>query len=866
MSMEKNVKLTNACANRGNGRPARYRQDNTGGTPMPPDSSPTSPKHGAALIVTLLVLVLLVVIVTGFLSTTRVEQMASRNFTYQAQAQQMAMAGVQKAIAQLNNAFSNNASVTNFTTQPGLILSNGQPIYLSSASVANSGTDKIDLNISNVNLIHSNNFASNTSVYWAPLVLLSNVSNGKTNLAGRYAYWIDDEGTKSNLNAVGGYSNGRTTFLPTNARSFSYKAIGTSGLVDFTNAISGTNTNSWPYFFTGSQLGLLISNRSTTVAYTYSMAGGQGNLTDPLPFMTNGAINLNMMSITDGGGLFTNRLSATVITNIDLFITNGIDRPFITNKFKSSFTDKYGMDVLRQIIANVNDFPLPTNTNIATGAGDLDSNDIPRRFLGLRPFIHLNEIAAAAQWATNATDIQGQLFIQIELINPYAINFGNGADVVVTFDTNKFEGTYEIGGTSTNFTTDAPPSITILTPDVPSTTYSVINDSWVTNYTVSGGAFSNVTITNFPKVKAVKLRRIVGSSQTIQDWAITSDFIKNGDDQLNFTSSEVPFGTYDASLSSGTKGVAKNDPRVRTFPDWTSPTPANLAAWAGVGGSNGNPLTMGVLNSNIVTFSGNAGFPADLSGGATDVTNHPSFAAITANLTTNVVPFNSIMKLGRIHTGLQWRTLQMRAQEAGEANKIPDWALLETFFVSNSIALPKININSIHQQANTNATLSLPISNQATTNVLRQTSLASLLTNAATDTTSVGFDTASEINPANVLPLALNISQIKFNTNWMARRSAHGFSSANTFYSIGEVLEISNVSDFSSSDYINEGRAAAFIDAITVASDTFMIYSYGEAVDASTNAVAEYRCKALVKYNNAEGKFEIITVEPMPLP
>lgn len=825
----------------------------------PVDSFSTHPKHGAALIVTLLVLVLLVVIVTGFLSTTRVEQMASRNFTYQAQAQQMAMAGIQQALAQLNKSFpTNTANITNFTTQPGLILSNGQSFYLSSASVSNASSDRINLNESKI--IHTNTFDSNTHIYWPPLVLISNASS---NPIGRYAYWIDDEGTKANLNAMD--PNQRASFLPTNERSYSYSAIGAAGLTNFQTAITNGNSNSWAYFFTASQLGLLIKANTNAIEYGHSMAGGPGNLTNPLAFMTNGYLNIN--SSTEGG-LFTNRLAANVVTtNINFIITNSIDRTFIKNKFHSSFTNKYGIDVLRQIVANINDRPLPFNTNVATGAGDLNSDGIPNRVLGLRPFLHLNEISLAAAWATNATDIQGQLLIQIELVNPYSItnNIGAGSDIVVILDPNTFAGTYDVDGAPNTPFNVTFSSVNIPGVNVPHGSYGVVSNIWQNNVNPPpSGNFSNVQITNFPKIKAVKLRR-EATDQTIQDWAISFDFTNNGTD-INFSTNQVSQGAFGSSPTNS-RGIAKNDPRVRTFPSWISPTPTELGAWSPVGGTNANPLTLGSFNTNIVTFIGHAGkinIGKDPGAGTTNISDHPSFKE-TVNLTTNFSPYTTILQLGFVHTGLQWRTLQMRAQDPIEGTNIPDWALLEAFYVSNNVIIPKININSVQQQANTNSTISMSISNQAITNILRVRSLASLLTNAGTPTV-INFDASSKITNTNVLMIASNILQLKFNTNWISKRSGHGFSSSNTFYSIGEVLEISNVSDFSPSDYINEGRAAAFMDAITIASDTFMIYSYGEAVDASTNAVAEYRCKALVKYNNAEGKFEIITVEPMPLP
>lgn len=822
------------------------------------EPSHSRPKHGAALIVTLLVLVLLVVIVTGFLSTTRVEQMASRNFTYQAQAQQMAMAGVQQAIAQLNDAFSNNATVTNFTTQPGLIIKDGQPIYLSSASVTNSGPARIDLNISNVNLIHPSTFASNTYVYWAPLVLLSNVSGGMTNLAGRYAYWVDDEGTKANLNAMD--TNVRSSLLPTNGRPMVYTAIGTAGLANFAGAIDGSSNNSWPYFFTGSQLGLLKQiGISTAVQYGYFMAGGPGNLTNRLPMMTNGYTNIN----TD---------TDTVTTRV-----SKIDRPEITNKFKDSFQRKYQTNVIRQIVANIKDRPLAITDSTVTGIENITTNGdnvgIPTNYFGLRPSIYLNEIASAVYCSTNSSTIQPQLFIGIEVVNPYATNMGENSEIVLEIDQFRFEGSYMTNGVAVPIPPGgwSPPAnlvfTNILTSDVPAKSYNT-NIAFAVFSNISVAVpFSNVVVTNFVKIKTIKLRQ-GSNSNSIRDWAATNDLTNVWTNIINepmqtVILSSVLGATNGTALppyvnwsGANVNGIAKNDPRVRTFPDWIT----NPKAWITVSSAG---ITMGAQNS-VVNYNSGTGInniKNDPSAGAVAIWDHPSFIG-TVNVGTNLMPYKTIMELGRVHTGLQWRTLQIRAQDSNEPAP-PDWALLETYYVSNN--LPKINVNSLQQQANTNA-IAMTISDQASNNILRQKSLESLLSGGENNAAGAGFDANSQIT--NTPGLSSNIVQLQFRTNWVNKRASLNFST-NTFYSIGEVLEISNVSDFfTNNDYINEGRAAAFIDAITVASDTFMIYSYGEAVDASTNAVAEYRCRALVKYNtnHTPPKFEIVYVEPMPLP
>lgn len=859
MNMGKNNRgIRQPRGSRGHRRPACVVQTITGGTPVPP----SSPRHGAALIVTLLVLVLLVVIVTGFLSTTRVEQMASRNYSYQNQAQQMAMIGVQQALAQLNTVATNLETADNFVSQPGCIMvtrgatTTNEFLYSSNAG----STNFIFLNEGT--LIHTN---TNTGIYKIPAITLETVSgsgtNTDTNTYGRYAYWVDDEGTKANLNAM---TNNRSTFLVGNARPFAYSSIGTvgmdSGLTNFIGSINNSDASKpWPYFFTGNQIGFLTGiGIATARQYLHFMAGGSGNfLTNritTLPFITN-AIGLN----TNANGFIAN--SAQPVSEIDSILSAKINRSALTNKFKGSFTSKYTQGVMRQIVANINDWPLPANaTNGFTGSGDLNADGIPNNVLGLRSSIYLNEIVVSAYCATNANQIQPQVFIGFELVNPYGITWTNNSEVVTTVSAYQFTGTYQSGGSTISFSTNYSPN-TIFTNAIPPI---AANTQYYTNWAFEVGAAivplttpcSNIVIlTNSIKLKSVILRQSAGVPATVRDWAADADLPQW---DLAPTMISAPIGMASAVPSgANVRSIAKNDPRVRTFPNYTPPSPA----WTNVAGPN---TTMGANNTGVVNFASGTGIATltnDPSGGAAapDIFSHPSFKKA---FTTNGA-YSTVMELGRVHTGLQWRTLQMRKQNSGETNP-PDWALLDAFYVTNGV--PKLNINSIPYHTN--------VALVTNSDLLRTRAVASLLAGGVNTPPAAQFDSASAIAAANVTNIASNIVTNKFSaaSGWPAKRNANtNYFKANAFSSIGEVLEISDVSDFTAAtnnDLIAEGRAASFIDAISVASDVFVIYSVGQALapkDAQ-NAVAEYRCRALVRYDHNAKKFVIQMVEPMPFP
>jgi hypothetical protein len=223
------------------------------------------------------------------------------------------------------------------------------------------------------------------------------------------------------------------------------------------------------------------------------------------------------------------------------------------------------------------------------------------------------------------------------------------------------------------------------------------------------------------------------------------------------------------------------------------------------------------------------------------------------------------MDLGRIHTGLPWRTLQIRYQNAGETS-IPDWALLDAFFISNNSS--KLNVNSLQQPATTGVMSNA--SAQMAGGLLRTRSLASLFsagTSANATASGLSVNSAFGTGVNSTLSVATNVAAMNFRTSWANRRSTNAAFSSNAYGLIGEVLEISNVADFSATDdFINEGRAAALIDALSTSSDVFSIYSVGFAVDGLGENVAEYRARASVRMDPTTGKFRVELMEPMVLP
>lgn len=879
-------------------------------------------ENGASLIVTLLVIVLIATIITGFVTATRIEQQASRNFTYQNIAEQMAHQGIRHAIAQLNSAGFNSPQLI---TQPGRAFTNQTPTPLSSSSLPNASATMFNLNEGQV--FHTNNGTNFFTAAFVPS-LATNSATVTTN--GRFAYWIDDDGSKANLNAMS--VNQRPSYFPTNSRPFSAASFGTSVAEGFSNVFANTNaTTPWSYFFSPQQIVTFQGVGTNNVKpLAYEIAGSDLNLTNLIPALTNNSINLtaNLSTATSGQVRFprnflTNASGAENLTSeIDNLIETRIDRPDITNRFGSGFADKYTQEVLRQIVVNINDYNLATGTTAnpgltaTTGGGNLDSEGIPSEYSGLKRFIHLNEIATQVAYSTDTLTLgsmaEVQIWFKVELVNPYSIAWGDAAQILFKIDNFSATATYTTstgGGTSTLSEPTPQDASTAgggtpiginLFNNVPANSYAISiqgNDlTFGFEYQFySGNGTSNIpsdatniqiTSVSFRPV-FVKLLQWANASNTIRDWATATDFsaVGQANGVLRFsgniprvTSSlkkadlttahlERPAANIANFNGAGVLGIAKNDPRVRSFQAWS----INPQAWSGVGANQGRALTLGGPNVGTINFTagtGLANIPSDSVGGiGNDIFAHPSlqngFRAQNANET-----YQTLMELGNVHTGLQWRTLQIKSQSTAEsaARHIPDWALLNSFYIGTN-RIPKLNLNSVVYPAASSS--SMNASAQLTAGLLRPRAVASLLNAGANSTlaTSANYTSTSTIPAGSVTNISRSISQMGFLNSWAARRTSLGDSRfpSNAYAMIGEVLEIPDVSNFNATnDFINEGRAASFIDAVSVFSDSFTVHSVGQAIDKTGANVSEYRLRATVRRDGATGRYRVTLLQPVP--
>jgi hypothetical protein len=608
-------------------------------------------------------------------------------------------------------------------------------------------------------------------------------------------------------------------------------------------------------------------------------------------------------------------------------LTTVADKFFRGQNYETYFGDadgfaaKYGESGLNQIIANINDAVLPSTDDSFTGATTDDmlgvpdnngTNCVPRLVFGNRPSPFINEVAVAVAQFPKPPIAQGadptleiQVWMQCELVDPYATGEGQGWEIKYNIGSLRFSGTYTLNGVQGTFSnsafsdpwswqgsdlvlsnsTEMQPNAYVQPGEAFAFEWQIVtNDGNSAQPAIPLGA-QNLQVTSVEVVPAlVVLTRNVGDPLSVRDWAFGPDFTEAAG-HFEFLNPPValqplqPVGgaggwgpndpaAYGINFNAIGRSIAKNDPRVRRFADFDPPQGA--PAWAAA------PSSLGLPNPtvNFTVGTGVDGLANDAPGSAVNIFQHPSVLGGAANFTLGRPNWISVFDLSRIHTGLQWRTLQFRSQSQQEsaADLVPDWALLEAFVVSGGPARPyKLNINSLAYPA---ADGSAPAALLAV-GLGRAPTAGSLLTGMTTTnaptamvgTNNLGFpSSAGFATAADAMRVGTNIAALTFTNTWANRRADNTNYQQNLYTLPSEVLEVNGVSNFSTDEAANEARAQGVYSGITVASQVFTVYSAGYANDRQGNETAEARVRAQVARDPASGRFRVIFLEPLIWP
>jgi hypothetical protein len=381
----------------------------------------------------------------------------------------------------------------------------------------------------------------------------------------------------------------------------------------------------------------------------------------------------------------------------------------------------------------------------------------------------------------------------------------------------------------------------------------------------------------------------------VRDWVSLDDFSQEGNyfinannqdnGQLSFSDTlpaipvqmasgpSLPTLTTNSFTNTTALGLRKVDPQVR-FP---------VSHWNVVRTNRGRLRSGGWPESatgvrawttnweQVFTNTGIAYLAGDpVPAGLTDLLNHPHF--VPGYRPTNGIV--SVAQLGAIHTGLPWRTLRLQPQPLLErggggvnlnnTNFPPDWILLDLFCATNPAEnRARINLNS--------ATLALVggLSGLATNRDEQSPNrtwalmgaMGSLVGGsnfAATNTNFLatqGFPISFVTNTNNLFANALALRAVgsnlyraltnpqapagwSTNSSWAAVRALSPVNfPSNGLILRGELVEVAGIADGTANqgEDVVEGRLRAFLDLVTTRSDTFSVWSVGQAFAYNTN-------------------------------
>jgi hypothetical protein len=445
-------------------------------------SAPCQPSRhsasGSALVLTLLITALLATIVVSFLSTSRVEMMAARNFSRQTAASGLAELATQQAMAKIQLGFNTTANMTGnytsvVTTQPGAIhkyfFQNGTMTWNSTVEQFSAGNMSINGTVTPLsastsnatvylnNLESSSSNSSATSNQWTITgnaserinVFMENVTttvNGTNQTVGRIAYYVDDEGSKLNLNAATG---DRPTLNIGSSRSLSLSTLASpTQATNFTQTINGTtNTPSsiqnWAHFFRPEQLAGLFGGDAAI----------SGNLSKFSAAPIAGSDYHLKKTPWGTDRLFINDLPIDSTGVDDIY--NALSSSQLRDIYGTTFAEKYTDAGLKQIAANIlqardpNVLNDPTKSFTYNGSllgaanattdlvaiADCCANAtatkvIPKDYLGNAPYPILNEIGVTVTLSFFQTggSIFPRFYVRpfISIFNPWKDSFPAG--------------------------------------------------------------------------------------------------------------------------------------------------------------------------------------------------------------------------------------------------------------------------------------------------------------------------------------------------------------------------------------------------------------------------------------------------------
>ncbi len=365
-----------------------------------------SRERGVALILTLAILALVTLLLIAFVTSMRVENMASRNFNNVIAARELAKGAIDQAAAQIRSGTplrtKNGNLFTTYVTFPGAIYTNfynGIVNNFGSISLSSPINSSLPALISQTNLNdhfwitgsnnveYANPVASAMNVGWVYIAQDPTTTAGPNNpLTGRFAYWVDDEASKVNLNTAGATaatgSDPLGVYSGPNYVDLSQLLPRLGGLASMITARQAPSGNGYT---TIEEVKLVdtppnvYSDFNTNRFYLTTYSDDQGDL----DAFDRPRLDVSQLTkakdITDTTGPYS---AYARLSDLSLTASYG---PTITKGFDL----KYGVNGLKQIIANIVAYQMdPTSATFTPP----DAGNSPPDYLGLGRTPYITEV------------------------------------------------------------------------------------------------------------------------------------------------------------------------------------------------------------------------------------------------------------------------------------------------------------------------------------------------------------------------------------------------------------------------------------------------------------------------------------------
>jgi hypothetical protein len=858
-------------------------------------------KNAFSLVMVLIFVTLLSVLVMGFLISMRVEVFSAESHYQGAKARYLSEAGVDMAVARLRHA-TGTASNLFWMTQPGQVysvalvstatLSKFPDSFTSSSLVkydlfsgAGSYSDGTDVSADlqgGKELLTPSSSMDKIRVKWIYLR-----KNGSMELAsatlpaysatnpvvGRFAFWVDDESTRLNVNTA----LTRTTSYPVchpaqvNLAIFNLSTASLSALFLYrTGSISGGHLfNSLNELRVGSvSLGTLIDSDRFSLS-TSSQTPDLNMFGEPRLVLTTQAglagnapfLNILNTPNTDPG-LYSNLNSASVSAVVSTLsaILARKNWPYGSYTFNGKYLDSGAATDLTQIAVNIIDYVRcreSTQNLVAPIRGYLSTTSsfvldgTTGGILGVSRTLKITERTAYLEAnPTSSNSAYLKVIYELHLpkySNVYNLNIKNNLTVsynIVPTPVGSIVNTLG-GNAGWSGATSFPVN------------YLVDGSNAVaSSYTMNAGDY--VTITTSKIVYLYAISNSTPIRHVISDVTGLGTFATGVYNDNNLTRLDIVSAPALATLSS-TLSQAVDDPWVNHGVNPTTGESDWVVGNATFGAANSNLSTLGTTP----TLSG-AEQDTDGSGKITDIGERlpaPAGTTTTYSDNTNGV-VESVAELGYIHTGIEttdkgtpYRTLRLQPRKTANRLLLPDWVLLDMF------SAPKFRWASISNKA-TGGTVpaSLTVAEQpqaATTNSLTQkiasngglvnvnAVIAPAFANSSSTLTrskpieAVFLGSYTDVlHSTTVSTSSSTVKTSDYSSALISRTLATavaGTGYRNTFGSLpflsrGEIAEIANVSDRGEE---SEVRLYGTVDLLTTRSSMFRVYSVGQAIRQS---------------------------------